>query len=157
MKRFAALVATAVVLTSAPALAHVPGSWLMPVRLSAPSAAPVKSGFGPRWHAGEKRSIAHHGVDYASALGTPVRAAGAGKVLYTGWYGGYGKVVIVDHGQDVTTLVAHLGSIDVKEGQRVKTGQRLGAAGATGMTTGPVTHFEVRKGGNAVDPVPYLR
>lgn len=156
MKLIAALATSAVLLAATPAFAHAPGSWLTSARLTAPTVAQVTSGFGPRLQQDLKKLVAHRGIDYATPIGAPVHAAAGGEVVYAGWYGGYGKAVIVDHGNGLTTLVAHLGAFEVKTGQQVKPGQRVGTAGATGMTGRPVTHFEVRQHGQAVDPAPFL-
>ena len=135
-----------------PALAHEPAAPPDPVRFRAPVEAPMNSPYGDRMHAVLKKLVAHHGLDYASAKGDAVRAAAAGKVLYVGWYGGYGKVVMIDHGQDLVSLVAHLDGASVKAGQQVRRGDRIATAGATGMAPQPKTHFEVRRHGAAIDP-----
>jgi murein DD-endopeptidase MepM/ murein hydrolase activator NlpD len=97
------------------------------------------------------------GVDILAAAGAPVAAAAVGRVTYAGWLaGGWGKLVVVAHVDGVRTMYAHLSSIAVRLGQRVGTGDRLGAVGATGEATGPHLHFEVRLGGAAVDPRPAL-
>jgi murein DD-endopeptidase MepM/ murein hydrolase activator NlpD len=76
-----------------------------------------------------------------------------GTVEFAGWQGGYGNTVIVRHGGDKTTLYAHLSRIDVRRGERVQQGQRIGAVGATGTATGPHLHYEFRVGGRHVDPL----
>jgi murein DD-endopeptidase MepM/ murein hydrolase activator NlpD len=95
---------------------------------------------------------AHKGVDYAAPSGTPVRVVGDGTVQFAGWQNGYGKVVHVLHGRDKLTVYAHLSRVDVRKGQRVDQGQRIGAVGATGWATGPHLHFEFRIGGVHKDP-----
>jgi len=92
-------------------------------------------------------------VDYAAPTGTPVRVVGDGVVDFAGWQNGYGNVVHVRHGGDRLTVYAHLSRIDVRKGQRVDQGQRLGAVGATGWATGPHLHFEFRVSGVHQDPL----
>ncbi len=109
----------------------------------------ITSGFGPRW------GRMHQGVDISAPTGTPVGSAGAGRVVSvgTGYNGGYGNCVVVDHGGGRTTRYAHLSSIDVSVGQAVSSGQKLGGVGSTGRSTGPHLHYEVRVNGTAVDPL----
>lgn len=111
------------------------------------------------WY-GEVRGAARHpGVDIDGATGDPVTAAAAGTVVHAGpapaGYSGYGTVVILDHG-DLTTIYAHLSKVTVRAGQDVVTGQPLGAIGTTGAVTGSHLHFEVRRGGAAIDPKGWL-
>jgi murein DD-endopeptidase MepM/ murein hydrolase activator NlpD len=94
----------------------------------------------------------HNGVDYGAPTGTPVRTVGDGVVEMAGWQNGFGNVVQVRHSGDRTTVYAHLSRIDVKKGQRIEQGQRVGAVGMTGWATGPHLHFEFRVGGRHVDP-----
>ena len=112
----------------------------------------VSSGFAMRMHPILQRMTAHKGVDYAAPSGTPVRVVGDGTVQFAGWQNGYGKVVHVLHGRDKVTVYAHLSRVDVRKGQRVDQGQRIGAVGATGWATGPHLHFEFRIGGVHKDP-----
>ncbi|WP_422448401.1 peptidoglycan DD-metalloendopeptidase family protein [Thermoanaerobacterium sp. DL9XJH110] len=98
----------------------------------------------------------HTGIDVANDKGAPVRAANSGVVTFTGSRGGYGKLVIVDHGGGFETYYAHLNSIDVSTGDRVEKGQKIGAVGTTGRTTGPHVHFEVRLNGVPQNPINYL-
>jgi murein DD-endopeptidase MepM/ murein hydrolase activator NlpD len=121
----------------------------IPVPLTWPMTAPVIGDrFGPRgdrWHAG---------VDFPAPLGTPVYAAAAGEVYWTGWHnGGYGLVVTVDHGRGERTMYTHLSRIDVRPGVWIGRGVRVGLVGASGHATGPHLHFEVRVRGAAVDPL----
>lgn len=118
--------------------------------LAWPLAGPVTSGFGPRW------GRHHSGIDIGSPAGTPVGAAAAGVVKRVAWIGGYGYTVEIDHGGGVTTFYAHLSRAAVRPGQEVEKGQTVGRVGETGRTTGPHLHFELRLGGEPVDPVPYL-
>jgi murein DD-endopeptidase MepM/ murein hydrolase activator NlpD len=95
----------------------------------------------------------HDGVDYAAPTGTPVRTVGDGLVDFAGWQNGYGNVVQVKHANDRTTVYAHLSRIEVKKGSRVEQGQRIGAVGSTGWSTGPHLHFEFRVNGMHQDPL----
>lgn len=113
----------------------------------------VTSGFAMRFHPVLQTRRAHLGVDYGAPVGTPVRTVADGVVVFSGWQNGYGKVIEVDHGNGKTTLYAHLSRQDVRKGQRVQQGQRLGAVGMTGMTTGPHLHFEFRVHGTHQDPL----
>jgi len=113
----------------------------------------VTSGFAMRMHPILQRMRAHLGVDYAAPTGTPVRVVGEGVVDFAGWQNGYGNVVHVRHGGDRLTVYAHLSRIDVRKGQRLDQGQRVGAVGATGWATGPHLHFEFRVGGLHQDPL----
>ncbi len=113
----------------------------------------VTSGFAMRFHPLQQRWRQHLGVDYGAPVGTPVRTVADGVVSFSGWQNGYGKVIEVDHGNGKTTLYAHLSRQDVRKGQRVQQGQRLGAVGMTGWSTGPHLHFEFRVGGTHQDPL----
>ena len=113
----------------------------------------VTSGFAMRMHPTLNQWRRHLGVDYGAPVGTPVRAIGDGIVDFAGSQNGYGNVVQIKHGNDRSTLYAHLSRIDVRKGQRVEQGQRLGAVGMTGWTTGPHLHFEFRVAGQHQDPL----
>jgi murein DD-endopeptidase MepM/ murein hydrolase activator NlpD len=108
-----------------------------------------------RWHPvlGKKRP--HMGVDYAAKTGTPVKAAGDGKIIHRGTKGGYGKTVIIKHGQTYTTLYAHLSgySKNAKKGDKVRQGEVIGYVGMTGLATGPHLHYEFRVNGVHRNPV----
>ncbi|MEH2350197.1 MAG: peptidoglycan DD-metalloendopeptidase family protein [Nostoc sp.] len=121
-----------------------------------PSDAPTSSPFGWRIHPilGYRRF--HAGLDFAASYGSKIRAADSGRVIFAGWYGGYGRAVIIDHGNGMTTLYGHTSELYVTEGQAVERGQAIGAVGSTGFSTGPHLHFEVRRNGTPVDPANYL-
>jgi murein DD-endopeptidase MepM/ murein hydrolase activator NlpD len=112
----------------------------------------MTSGFAMRMHPLLQRMRAHLGVDYAAPTGTPVRSVGDGVVDFAGWQNGYGNVVQIKHGNERSTVYAHLSRIDVRVGQRVEQGARVGAVGATGWATGPHLHFEFRVAGVYQDP-----
>lgn len=120
----------------------------------------LTSGYGWRTHPifGSKRF--HHGIDISRGAGTIV-AAGDGTVIRAsyGWNGGYGNIIVIDHGDGLTTLYAHIldGGIKVSNGQSVTKGQVIATVGSTGYSTGPHLHFEVRINGSSTDPVAYLR
>jgi murein DD-endopeptidase MepM/ murein hydrolase activator NlpD len=113
----------------------------------------VTSGFAMRLHPLLQSMRAHRGVDYGAPSGTPVRAVGDGVVEFAGWQNGYGNVVQVRHGKERSTLYAHLSRMDVRKGQSVEQGERLGAVGSTGWATGPHLHFEFHVNGQHVDPM----
>jgi murein DD-endopeptidase MepM/ murein hydrolase activator NlpD len=119
------------------------------IRLVRPLRAPLGSPFGPRGNG------FHSGVDLKAAVGAPVVAAAPGRVSYAGVaVGGWGNLVVVEHGQSIETFYAHLSRIDVGLGQEIAAGQPIGLVGATGDARGPHLHFEVRVRGAAVDPLP---
>lgn len=118
-----------------------------------PAQGPITSGFGLRRHPVFGIEHFHSGVDIGATWGSPVLAAAEGQVIYTGWFGGYGKIVVVDHGGGVSTLYAHLFEILVAPGTAVRRGQVVGRVGTTGYSTGPHLHFEVRIDGRPVDPI----
>jgi len=97
----------------------------------------------------------HPAVDIAAPEGTPVRAADSGVVTFAGWEAGYGRLIIIDHGDGLTTRYGHLSRILVQPGDRVERGQVIGSVGQTGRATGPHLHFEVRIGGEARNPLQY--
>lgn len=117
----------------------------------------VTSGFAMRLHPIHKTWRQHLGIDYAAPTGTPVRVVGDGVVEFAGRQGGYGNVVIVKHSQQRNTLYAHLNQIDVRVGQTLSQGHRVGTVGATGWATGPHLHFEFRVQGEHRDPMQIAR
>lgn len=121
-----------------------------------PNNGRLSSPFGWRRHPilGYRRF--HSGLDFAASYGSTIRAADTGMVIFSGWYGGYGKAIIINHGNGISTLYGHSSNLYVTEGQRVKRGQAIAAVGSTGLSTGPHLHFEVRKNGTPVNPANYL-
>ncbi|MDP3619177.1 MAG: M23 family metallopeptidase [Ramlibacter sp.] len=117
----------------------------------------VTSGFAMRMHPIHNTWKAHLGVDYGAATGTPVRTVGDGVVEFAGQQNGFGNVIIVKHNASAQTLYAHLSRIDVRLGQKVNIGDRIGAVGATGWATGPHLHFEFRVDGAQQDPIQMAR
>ena len=113
----------------------------------------VTSGFAMRFHPLLQNWRKHLGVDYGAPTGTAVRSVGDGVVDFAGWQNGYGNVVQVKHAGDRSTLYAHLSRMDVRKGQRIQQGQRLGAVGTTGWSTGPHLHFEFQVAGQHRDPL----
>jgi murein DD-endopeptidase MepM/ murein hydrolase activator NlpD len=108
--------------------------------------------YGMRRHPVLRRQKLHAGVDFAAKPGTPVVAAGKGVVLEAGFADGYGRLIVIDHGDGITTRYGHLRRMRVKAGQKVRVGQKIGNVGQSGRATGPHLHFEVRIHGEAVDP-----
>lgn len=122
-----------------------------------PGYSRISSPYGYRIHPIFKTKKLHTGIDIPAPTGTNITSGSEGKVIYTGTLGGYGKAVMVDHGGGIVTLYAHNSSIVVSEGQSVKKGQTIAKAGSTGYSTGPHLHFEVRKNGSYVDPLPWVK
>jgi murein DD-endopeptidase MepM/ murein hydrolase activator NlpD len=119
-----------------------------PIRLVPPAATPPGDVFGPRGNR------FHSGIDYPASAGAAVVAAASGRVTFAAFsFGGWGRLVVISHGGGTRTLYAHLSRIGVRLGQRIAAGQRIGAVGSTGHSTGPHVHFEVRVRGAAVDPL----
>jgi murein DD-endopeptidase MepM/ murein hydrolase activator NlpD len=114
-----------------------------------PVAGPVTSGFGMRW------GRMHEGIDIGAPTGTAIHAAAAGTVIYAGVMGGYGNIVVIDHGEGVSTAYGHMSAIWIGGGS-VAQGASIGAVGCTGHCFGPHLHFEVRINGSPVDPLGYL-
>ena len=133
---------------------HVASGFIKPIQ------GRITSPFGWRTHPIFNSKSFHSGVDIGGPNLGAIRASNSGKVIYSGWYGGYGKVVIIEHGivngKPITTLYAHMNSIAVGNGQRVQKGQVLGYEGTTGYSTGPHCHFEVRVNGQPNNPLNYI-
>lgn len=115
----------------------------------------VTSPFGVRREGALKFGI-HRGVDIAVPTGTSVRAMAPGTVEFAGWRGGYGRLIIIDHGQGVRTLYGHLSEVHVATGEEVAGRPVIGLSGATGRVTGEHLHFEILRSGRPEDPVPLL-
>jgi murein DD-endopeptidase MepM/ murein hydrolase activator NlpD len=130
---------------------------LVPYRKPVIGEVEFTSGFGVRTDPFLGRPAMHTGLDFRAATGDPVRATANGKVASSGWAGGYGRMVEIDHGNGLSTRYGHLSQIDVKVGDQIKIGQVIGEVGSTGRSTGPHLHYETRIDGEAVDPQKFLR
>ncbi|MEI7474746.1 MAG: peptidoglycan DD-metalloendopeptidase family protein [bacterium] len=132
----------------------VTGGFLKPI------AGILTSPYGPRRHPIFGTRSFHRGVDLAAGYGAPVKASNSGVVIFTGWYGGYGKVVIINHGnvkgRSTSTLYAHLSSFSTSAGQKVSKGEVIAREGTTGYSTGPHLHFEVRLDGSTTNPLGFI-
>jgi murein DD-endopeptidase MepM/ murein hydrolase activator NlpD len=117
-----------------------------------PARGTITSLYGPRW--GKN----HYGIDIAAPTGSNVTAFRSGTVVFSGWdSGGYGNLVIIDHGNGLQSYYGHNSQLIVKKGQSVSAGQLIAKVGSTGDSTGPHCHFEVRKNGTPVNPYNYLK
>ena len=125
-------------------------------QLGWPVSGEITSPYGYRVHPIFGTTIYHSGIDIGVDEGTPVHAADGGVVVWSGWMGGYGYAVVIDHGNGLSTLYGHNSELAVDEGQSVAKGQVISYAGSTGNSTGPHVHFEVRVNGDPVDPMGYL-
>jgi murein DD-endopeptidase MepM/ murein hydrolase activator NlpD len=127
---------------------------------STPTVAPVRgllnSGFGARRDPITGEGAFHPGLDISTRRHEPVLATAAGLVIKSGWAGDYGNAVEIDHGTGYQTVYGHLDAILVKEGQRVRRGERVGLVGSTGRSTGPHLHYEVRQGDRILNPLEYI-
>ena len=121
-----------------------------------PSCTLITSRFGYRVAPTTGASTYHGGLDIGAGMGASIVAAGAGDVIYAGANGGYGNCVMIDHGNGIVTVYAHMSSIGVSYGQYVTAGQYVGAVGSTGVSTGPHCHFEIRINGAQTDPAAYF-
>lgn len=141
---------------AARALSRVPGDDPGPddrisgAGLAWPLRGPITSPFGSRW------GRLHAGIDISAGMGTPIRAAKGGAVIFAGSMNGYGNVVIIDHGGGLSTLYAHQSRLGTNDGASVAQGQVIGFVGSTGHSTGPHLHFETRVGGSPQNPMRYL-
>jgi septal ring factor EnvC (AmiA/AmiB activator) len=126
-------------------------------RLPWPAAGRILTAFGPQVHPRFGTKTFRNGVDIEAAEGADVAAVYPGEVVYTGWFKGYGNLIILDHGHEYYTLYAHVAEILVKEGDDVRQAQRIGTVGDTGSLAGPRLYFEVRYQGRPQDPEQWLR
>lgn len=110
------------------------------------------SGFGLRFHPVLRYSRMHQGVDFAAKAGTPILASAGGRVALAGWGGGYGNVVVLDHGKGMRTRYAHMQKLGVRTGEQVSQGEKIGTVGSTGLSTGPHLHYEVWMNGKPINP-----
>lgn len=138
--------------------AHVAATKL---RVAVPSRMPLEdtrltSDFGMRTHPVLGGRSNHKGVDLAAPSGTPIYATADGFVSKAEWYSSYGNYVSIEHGAELQTRYAHMSRIAVAPGSRVRKGEIIGYVGSTGRSTGPHLHYEVRIGGEAVNPIPYM-
>jgi len=129
-------------------MATIPTLW--------PASGRVSSNFGQREDPFNSSERFHAGIDIAADYGSDINAAADGTVITSGTLAGYGKAVIISHGNGLTTLYGHISSAIAKEGQKVKKGDLIARVGSTGRSTGPHLHFEVRINDTPVDPLKYL-
>lgn len=135
--------------TLAASFAHIPA--FLPV------ARPEKSSdFGYRRDPFRGRAAFHAGLDLTGSTGDAIHAAADGVVVRAGWWAGYGKVVVIDHGNGIETRYGHMSRFHVKAGDRIRQGQVVGGMGSTGRSTGTHLHFEIRLDGRPLDPQPFL-
>lgn len=113
----------------------------------------VLSGFGYRIHPVYKIKKFHAGMDFPARIGTAIQTTGDGVVVETGWHQGYGNCVRISHGYGYETLYGHMSRISVRQGEKVKKGQKIGEVGDTGLSTAPHLHYEVHHKGNPINPV----
>ncbi len=118
-----------------------------------PVAAPITSGFGYRYHPILRFARMHRGVDFGASWGSPIVAAADGQVSATGWAGGYGRQVRLAHAGGIGTSYSHMSQIVAEPGSFVRQGQLIGYVGSSGLSTGPHLHYEVTRGGQAVNPL----
>ena len=130
---------------------------IVPFQRPVPTDDTTTSNFGPRSDPFTGGTAMHAGMDFRGETGTPVHAAGAGKVLRAEVAGGYGNLVELDHGNGVTTRYGHLSAFDVKAGQIVAAGQVIGRIGSTGRSTGPHLHYETRLSDEARNPLKFIQ
>ena len=123
------------------------------ISLIKPINGTISSRFGAR---SSIRSSVHTGLDIAASKGTPIKAAAGGTVIYSGWKGSLGKLVVIDHGNGVETYYAHCNSLVASKGETVSQGQVIAYVGSTGNSTGPHLHLEIRVNGVAKNPQNYL-
>jgi len=132
------------VTSSRGSVASIAQSFLWPAR------GALSSRFGWRWQRH------HNGIDIAAPYGTQIYAAKAAQVTFAGWYYGYGRAVIIDHGDGVSTVYGHASRLLVRVGEMVAAAQPIALVGSTGIATGPHLHFEIRVNGRPLNPLKYL-
>lgn len=121
-----------------------------------PGHTSISSPYGMRYHPILHYNRMHTGIDIRAPSGAAIVAIGGGKVVWAGWRGGYGNVVMIDHGDGIVSVYAHMSRIGCSDGQRVSAGQEIGHVGMTGLATGPHLHFEIRLNGDPVNPLKYV-
>jgi len=126
-------------------------------RLAPPVDAPITRGFGRVVDSEFLTETFHAGVAFEAPLGTPVQAVAAGRVRFAGWFRGYGRLVILDHGDGYFTVSGHLDELDVEVGDWLQARQVIGTVGETGSLSGPSLYFEIRQGAQALDPRDWLQ
>jgi murein DD-endopeptidase MepM/ murein hydrolase activator NlpD len=169
MARYGVLLLVAAVIAISQGCAHGRGPWASDQERSPkaanrkippnqPAICPVdtKNMYVSSTFGAKRKKHIHKGVDIVTAKGTPVRATATGKVAFAGRDGAYGNVMVVDHGNGISTYYAHLDKEFAKEGQEVKRGEIIGSVGSTGNASTPHVHYEVRKSGRPINPNGYL-
>jgi murein DD-endopeptidase MepM/ murein hydrolase activator NlpD len=137
-------------------------SVLEPRILATPFANPtrnlrVTSRFGTRKDPLNNKHAVHYGIDFGGEIGSPIYAPAAGRVIFAGRKGSFGKFIEVSHGYGIVTRYAHLDKIHVKIGDKVKLNQKIADLGNTGRSTGPHLHYEIRVNGTRYDPLNFIR
>jgi septal ring factor EnvC (AmiA/AmiB activator) len=133
-----------------------PDAALAPGRTPRPVAGRIRAGFGRQIDPEFKTATLRTGVEIEAPAGAPVQAIAPGRVLFAGWFRGYGQMVIVDHGGGDLSVSGYLDEVHVAAGDSVAAGQPIGAVGETGSASGPGLYFEIRHDGKAVDPTVWL-
>lgn len=117
---------------------------------------PLQGRITSRYGVYRRRGYRHTGIDIAAPHGSPIYSADSGEVIFSGWWDGYGKALVIDHGKGTATVYAHMSRIYLQVGAVVAKGQTIGLVGSTGYSTGPHLHFEVRRNGTPVNPMKFL-
>ncbi len=127
------------------------------IPLGMPFTGRITSSFGHRTNPFGGYSVeTHRGMDIKGPMGAPVKSMAKGKVTFSGWKGGYGNCIILEHGSGFETLYGHLSKVMVKRGQKIDIGQQIGNIGSTGRSTGPHLHYEVHQHGKRINPISFL-
>ncbi len=116
----------------------------------------MSSDYGMRKHPVKRVRKHHHGVDLAAPVDAPIRAVASGRVMYSDPLGGYGKLVVIQHEDGITSHYGHCNALKVSPGQTIRAGEIIGTVGSTGISTGSHLHFEIRKNGEPTDPESFL-